>query len=546
MVDIENNPDKPYKIDFTGIEINIKKSAFKNKKNIKIFNFIDKLGNKNGVLDIDELFGSKTGFDFQDLEKTVITQKEIQNFILHNKLDTKSITEEDVKSFLIETKRICEEEKEKKFNSSVNLEIKDENGNDTITNNVRKGFSDNKEKIPLLNESTVYNTETGEVKSGFEIFDLNDDGKIDDIERKIFQKPLNYDRIKNFYINIDKSDSSENVEDGVVTKQGKQNYYNKLEQEYLKSQYDKLFSKTFTDADGKEIFTKQLKSLFIDRTTGLIKKEVAVEELTDSNGKIKQGLEIFDLNNDGKLDNKELDYFTNNGRITTKPKNVISLTGFSAVIEELDFFKAEEKKGNFKDSKILNTDKQSLYKIIDGTYAMFENLSFLPPETLEQYKEAISGTQFLDYKSKSAIGASSDMKIKVDTQGLSRYELASIIVHETTHSVLKKYYNVDKLAQEIATFYMEYKLYQNSSQKPDFTFGQGKAVVIDSFYADSFKRLKEENPQMSEYNIAKKLFFDFHYESYADRYYDSTLKSKEMVNNYHAEWPKGLFDKRNS
>ena len=82
MADLENNSIKKYKIDFNNRKINLNKSAFKDKTDIKIFNFLDKSGCKDGILDTDELFNSTSGFDFNELDKTVITDSEIKNLLL--------------------------------------------------------------------------------------------------------------------------------------------------------------------------------------------------------------------------------------------------------------------------------------------------------------------------------------------------------------------------------------------------------------------------------------------------------------------------------
>lgn len=83
-----------------------------------------------------------------------------------------------------------------------------------------------------------------------------------------------------------------------------------------------------------------------------------------------------------------------------------------------------------------------------------------------------------------------------------------------------------QLQQEVVTFFMEYKLYEeakkNSSdyfQQIDYPLHTGlKTSVINKDYMKFIDNMKKEHPEMSEKDIAVDAFLKYEFEIYNGRY----------------------------
>ena len=61
-----------------------------------------------------------------------------------------------------------------------------------------------------------------------------------------------------------------------------------------------------------------------------------IEYITDKNGNVKKGFEVFDLNGDGKIDNQEKGYFSSAGHSSQTHNENVDLSEFLKAIKELD------------------------------------------------------------------------------------------------------------------------------------------------------------------------------------------------------------------
>ncbi len=107
----------------------------------------------------------------------------------------------------------------------ISTRFKDEKGNSIISPELQKKFG---AKIDLTYLDEIRDKD-GNVKQGFAIFDLNGDGKIDNIEMRYLEKN-NLDRASHngltvFLDNIDKVTSKDNIPDGIITKKDKAKIY---------------------------------------------------------------------------------------------------------------------------------------------------------------------------------------------------------------------------------------------------------------------------------------------------------------------------------
>ena len=87
--------------------------------------------------------------------------------------------------------------------------------------------------------------------------------------------------------------------------------------------------------------------------------------------------------------------------------------------------------------------------------------------------------------------------------------------------------------QEVETFYMEYKLYSEAKKNPDYMKDKMsyrfeiESNAIDMEYMNYADKLKSENPNIPEKELAVKAFVKTHYDYYKNHYMD--VKSPEEL-----------------
>ena len=162
------------------------------------------------------------------------------------------------------------------------------------------------------------------------------------------------------------------------------------------------------DEKGEEVITKEVKELFKGKNGS-----ISFDEITDSNGKVKKGLEVFDLNNDGKLDENEKSYFANGGHSELSKATKLTITDLTNAIEQLDKV-GYTGGGNPKDSEITTQNKQNLHKMLSSSSYMLENLGSFPEGLQDKFAKALKEKHFYETKQKDAIGVNTEDALKID------------------------------------------------------------------------------------------------------------------------------------
>lgn len=318
-----NNP-KDIKFNIKDRNFSLKKNDFKNdSKELFLFDYLTD-NKKNKFFKSDDKAVSIHMLDQDEGTKGTITSKDIQIFLQDKKVQKKGITENDMVKFLNKMMKLNPTQEEKTQNE-LSQKYKYDNGNTVMTDEMKEMFG-------LERKQTIYTDTNGQVKKGLEIFDLNNDGKIDDVEEAFIKSNnvsgySNINDLKQYLKALD----NVNKEDGIITQEDKLKAYKNQTDKIAKEKQDTLNNFAIRDEKGEEVITKEVKELFKGKNGS-----ISFDEITDSNGKVKKGLEVFDLNNDGKLDENEKSYFANGGRSELSKATKLTITELTNAIEQLD------------------------------------------------------------------------------------------------------------------------------------------------------------------------------------------------------------------
>ena len=168
-----NNP-KDIKFNIKDRNFSLKKNDFKNdSKELFLFDYLTD-NKKNKFFKSDDKAVSIHMLDQDEGTKGTITSKDIQIFLQDKKVQKKGITENDMVKFLNKMMKLNPTQEEKTQNE-LSQKYKYDNGNTVMTDEMKEMFG-------LERKQTIYTDTNGQVKKGLEIFDLNNDGKIDDVE----------------------------------------------------------------------------------------------------------------------------------------------------------------------------------------------------------------------------------------------------------------------------------------------------------------------------------------------------------------------------
>ncbi len=498
----------------------IKKADFKeDKKEQFLFDYLTNNA-YNKFEKSDSKIVSINMLDKEQGTKGTITQNDINIFLQDEKVKKKEITQQDLVKFIDKMFKLNPTADEKVLNRVSNY--KDESGKMIMTPELKEVFgferSDVSKKIADVD---------GKVKKGMEIFDLNEDGKIDTVEKE-YQSKSGIgisSKINHLDKYLNQLDKDSEKADGVISKEDKQKAYDKTKAELLAANREKLEKSELKDEKGNSIISDEIKTQFKNS------EKIAFKDIVDEAGNVKKGYEIFDLNGDGKLDNKEKGYFSASGHSTDKAGNAVGLAEFLNAMNELDMVGYDKAIGeNTKNKKITTQDKQAIHKILDSGVYMLENMKHLPEDLQKDYANILKDQCLYDSKRRDAVGTHIGNMITVDTESISKPEIASVVTHELTHALLDD--KMPPLQQEVVTFYMEYKLYKEASKNdPDYSKQVDapgpngmKTVVIDKDYMKFIDKMKKEHPEMSEKDIAVEAFLEYKFMFYNGQYQEKVSK----------------------
>ena len=521
MSEIDNSRD--IKFNIKDRNFSLKKADFKdNSKELFLFNYLtDNATNKKFKSDNKSV--SIHMLDQEEGTQGTITSKDIQIFLQDKKIQKKGITEGDMVNFINKMIKLNPTQDEK-YKNDMDAKFKDSSGKSVMTSELKEMFG----LESRYRKDTDFTDKDNNVKKGFEVFDLNNDGKLDDIEKKAMNKNYvtGYSSIKdlNKYLNELIGDNKS------ITNEAKQNLYNKVKSDLYKENFDILNNFDIKDENGNKVVTNAIKELFSNNNDS-----VSFDALVDENQNINKGMELFDLNGDGKLDENEKGYFANGGRTALSKDNQLTIDKLTAAIKKLDAV-GYEHSGNVENGQITTQNKRNLHKMLSCSNYMLSNLGSFPDELQDQFVEALKEKYLVETKQKGAVGVNSGNKLGIDAEGITQPEIASIMAHELTHAILSKEdRNMPVLMQEVVTFYTEYRHYENA-KKNDPTFistvtGKNssgfKVEVVDMRYMNYVEELKKSNPEMSEKDIAIEAFLKTDYDYYKV-YYNSSMTPDDM------------------
>ena len=164
---------------------------------------------------------------------------------------------------------------------------------------------------------------------------------------------------------------------------------------------------------------------------------------------------------------------------------------------------------------------------------MLENMKDFPPKTQQKFINALNNIHFVEHHTKYSTGAHSDGKISVAAKNMNNDEIASVLIHELTHYILTETTEMNPLMQEVETFYMEYKLYQQLSKKSDFIKKNkvsNNIIFSNMNYIRTVDELKEKYPNLDEKEIAVTAFLKNLYQSYNGRIGYDKMTESELKN----------------
>ena len=513
----------------------IKKSDFKeDKKEQFLFDYLT----NNAYNKFEKSDSKRVSINMLDQEqgsRGTITQNDINIFLQDKKVKKKEITQQDLVKFIDKMFKLNPTADEKVLNRASSY--KDETGKTILTPELKEVFgfeySDVSKKIADVD---------GNVKKGMEIFDLNEDGKIDTVEKE-YQSKSGVgvsSKISNLDKYLNKLDKDSEKTDGVISKEDKQKAYDKTKAELLTANREKLEKSDLKDENGNNIISDEIKTQFKNS------ENIAFKDIVDESGNIKKGFEIFDLNGDGKLDDKEKGYFSTSGHSTDKAGNAVGLAEFLNAMTELDKVGYVKSAGNNIENKTITTqDRKALHKILDSGIYMLENMKNFPAELQKDYARVLKEQCLYDSKRRDAVGTHIGNMITVDTESISKPEIATVVTHELTHAILDD--KMPPLQQEVVTFFMEYKFYKEASKNDPDYFKQVdapgpngmKTIVVDKDYINFVENLKKEHPEMSEKDIAVEAFLKFRFENYNGQYQEKV--SADYMRNFDYSAAKKFF-----
>jgi len=273
MSEIDNSRD--IKFNIKNRDFSLKKSDFKDdSKELFLFNYLtDNATNKRFKSDNKSV--SIHMLDQEEGTQGTITSKDIQIFLQDKKIQKKGITESDMVNFINKMMKLNPTQEEK-YQNDMDAKFKDSNGKSVMTPELKERFGFKNS----IHKDTDFTDKDNNVKKGLEIFDLNNDGKLDNIEKKAMNKNYvtGYSSIKdlNKYLNELIGDNKS------ITNEAKQNLYNKVKGDIYKENFDILNNFDIKDENGNKVVTDAIKELFSNDNDS-----VSFDALVDKNQNIK-------------------------------------------------------------------------------------------------------------------------------------------------------------------------------------------------------------------------------------------------------------------
>ena len=256
MTEVNN---EEIKFDIKNRKFYLKKSDFQDKKELFLFDyFTDNPSNKSFKTEAKQV--SINLLDQEEGTKGTITQKDINIFLDDKKIKKKGITQQDIVSFIDKLYKFNPTPDEKVLNQVV--EYKDETGKTIMTPELKEVFGFKYQEV-----SNKITDNNGNVKKGMEIFDLNNDGEIDAVEKEYQSKNninvfSNIHDLNTYLNNLNNNSVNSENSDYIITNEEKQKAYDRTKAELLAKNLEKLENVVLKDENGNNIVTPEIKTLF--------------------------------------------------------------------------------------------------------------------------------------------------------------------------------------------------------------------------------------------------------------------------------------------
>lgn len=381
--------------------------------------------------------------------------------------------------------------------------FKDDKGNSIMSPELQQKFGEKRDHTYL----EEIRDKDGNVKAGFEVFDLNGDGKIDRYEMNYLKKNnLDYANNRELSVFLQNMDASGKA-DGVISKKEKMKIYKDEVANFDKEQQTALNSNQVKDSKGNNVVSDNIKSMFS-------KSEVSFEEIVDADGKVKAGFEVFDLNGDGKVDDIERKFYSGGGKVTSGDGKTVKIEDFLNTVKLLDKYATDEDLNRLEDNSVSDNDKKDLYQTLEGVYNMIDNISALPENQRQTYLDAINNVEFIANANPSVGGENYGNAITINNKGLNNVNERTVtLVHELTHFIINRNTKEAPMNQEVETYYAQTKFTRNLKNSPNYDKTKGE-VYQNVDYMKAFDKKKKEHPEMSEKQLAIETFLDVYYDWY--------------------------------
>ena len=252
--------------------------------------------------------------------------------------------------------------------------------------------------------------------------------------------------------------------------------------------------------------TPEIKTLFSED-----KPEVSYDEICNSDGTLKKGFELFDLNSDGKIDDLEKSYFSSGGSMLNIHAATLHINNLADVIHRLDMF------DNKNDTFTSINNRKTLYRFMSLANDLIEELKDFPAGMQEQYTIALASINEVSLNDMiHAGGAYSGTSLSMNNFANENY-FKDVLFHELTHCVLdsNKEVMVEAITQEVQTHFLEsrYYAYKNSNGSR-VNFGRDYPKFLSQQYAF----MERENPDITKLDIAKAVFMVNRFDEYSSNY----------------------------
>ena len=291
----------------------------------------------------------------------------------------------------------------------------------------------------------------------------------------------------------------------------------------LKYWLDKIPKMSLKNSEtGADYITPEIKELFsVDRP------EINLNDLVDENNNVKKGYELFDLNQDGKLDDYETSYFVSGGALLKTDNKTLSLENFVSDVYRLDKF------DNKYDDRTTSENRKAIHRFAVLSNELMDELKDFPEGMRDLYASRLATLTDLTLNNGFMTGGSIEGKSLAMNNFSNANYFKAVLLHELTHSVLdaNKDIKEEAITQEVQTHFMESRYYAYKRGDNRYAnFGRD----FPKFVSEQYELIEKSNPDITKLDIAKAVFMVNRFDEYSGRYAQKD-KDKYIYNAQYAD-----------